>query len=380
MAPAHSLNVDDDYSYLISFLPDGWQEQARRLGALKRCRKIPDAAMLLRLLLVHLAEGCSLRETAARFRQGGLLSLSDVAVMDRLRQAGDWFCWLNQEMLRRWVVKSPEAVFPGFERVRIVDATRINEPGPTGSNWCVHYKIDLATLRCLEVHVRDRRGNGETFRQFMVQPGELWMGDRVYGTPASLAHALNGGAAVLVRLAWNLLPLWQADGSAFELLPHLRMLQECQLGDWPVIVRHQGQEWPGRVCAVRRSRQAAEREIKRIRLRAWKKGYKLTRPETLETAQYVFIFTTVPAEQSAAGQVLEMYRGRWQIELVFKRLKSLMGFGHLKKKDPQLARAWIEGKLLVAILVEALMSRGQSFSPWGYPLARFTETPPLPLA
>jgi hypothetical protein len=66
--------------------------------------------------------------------------------------------------------------------------------------------------------------------------------------------------------------------------------------------------------------------------------------------------------------VLEIYRGRWQVELVFKRLKSILGFGYLPKRDNQSIRSWLEGKLLVALLLEALLVKGESFFPWGYPL------------
>ena len=79
----------------------------------------------------------------------------------------------------------------------------------------------------------------------------------------------------------------------------------------------------------------------------------------------MLVFTTV-AEALSAAEVLDLYRARWQIELVFKRLKSLAGLGHLKKHDPQAARAWLQGKLLVALLIDALRVAGEAFSPWGY--------------
>ena len=71
-----------------------------------------------------------------------------------------------------------------------------------------------------------------------------------------------------------------------------------------------------------------------------------------------------------------MYRLRWQIELVFKRMKSIMTLGQRPKRDPLSAKAWISGKLLVAMMVERLRLEAESFSPWGYPL----ETSPEPLA
>jgi len=72
-----------------------------------------------------------------------------------------------------------------------------------------------------------------------------------------------------------------------------------------------------------------------------------------------------------------MYRGRWQIELVFKRLKSILGLGHLRKVDPMAARPWIQGKLFVALIMEALLREGESIFPWGYPLREIQLQKPI---
>jgi transposase len=78
----------------------------------------------------------------------------------------------------------------------------------------------------------------------------------------------------------------------------------------------------------------------------------------------------------SASQSLELYRGRWQIELVFKRLKSIFQLGHLRKIDPDSTRSWIEGELFVALLLESLL-RQESLFPWGFHL---DSSPSLPLA
>ena len=67
-----------------------------------------------------------------------------------------------------------------------------------------------------------------------------------------------------------------------------------------------------------------------------------------------------------AAEVLEWYRVRWQIELVFKRMKSLAALGQLPKHDDRSSRAWLYGKLLVALLGQELMRLGRDISPWGY--------------
>jgi Transposase DDE domain len=75
-----------------------------------------------------------------------------------------------------------------------------------------------------------------------------------------------------------------------------------------------------------------------------------------------------------AASILQIYRLRWQIELVFKRMKSIMGLGQLPKKDSASSRAWLHGKLFVALLVERVVEAAKSFSPWGYPLEVSAES------
>jgi len=65
---------------------------------------------------------------------------------------------------------------------------------------------------------------------------------------------------------------------------------------------------------------------------------------------------------------LEAYRLRWQVELVFQRLKQIAQLGHLPKHDPESSQAWLYGKLLVALLTEKLVRAASALSPWGYDL------------
>ena len=369
MTDPQRLEVADDFEFLLTFLPAGWEEKAEELGALRRCRKIPDARVLLRVLLLHLAEGCSLRETAARAKHGGLVDVSDVTIMDRLRGSGEWFRWMNAALMSQWVVRQPANVFDGPWNVRVVDGTAVKEPGPTGSCWRIHYAVGLPSLRCSELYLTDSTGAGtaESFCRFEVRPGDLFVGDRAYGVAPSIAHVAKGGGHTITRFGWSNLPLWVGPEEKFDLFAHLRTLHGTAVGDWPALVKH-GENWvSGRVCAVKRSRQATAEAQCKARRRAQKHGVQIV-PETLEAAGYVFVFTTVSAQLLSPTKVLEFYRGRWQVELVFKRLKSILGLGHLRKTDEEAARAWIHGKLFVALLLEAMLRYGESFFPWGYPL------------
>jgi hypothetical protein len=110
VAVIHSSRAEfDDWAVVRKFLPAGWEEQAKLMGALRRTRQIESAEALLRILFLHLANGCSLVETAARAQASGLGSISSVGVFKRLRAAGPWLSWLAQQLRgpallpsRRW--------------------------------------------------------------------------------------------------------------------------------------------------------------------------------------------------------------------------------------------------------------------------------------
>jgi len=373
-----SLVSTEDWEVLVRFLPVGWEEKAKELGALRRCRKFPNAGVLLRTLLIHLGDGCSLRETAAMAKMGNLVSVSDVALLKRLNASGEWFRWLCGELMREWVQRQPERVLGQELNVRVIDGSMIKEPGPTGSSWRIHYAISLPGLRCEQVLVTEP-SVGESFERFTVCPGEVFVGDRGYGVARSLAHVLTAGGDVLVRINHTNLPLQTPTGEKLDLLGLLRSLSGTRLGDWSVAFSHEGQTFPGRLCAVKKSAAAAEQSRKLARRRAQKHRYHVT-AETLEAAGYVFVFTTLPRTPYGPKKILELYRGRWQIELVFKRMKSIIGLGHLPKTSPEGIRAWIHGKLFVAFLVEAMIVAGESFFPWGYSLCSCPRTEPLPVA
>jgi hypothetical protein len=352
--------LSEEWEVIESVLPAGWQEAARETGALRRTRGFRDAAVLLRVLLIHLVEGCSLRETAVRADAGGLAKVSDVALLGRLRGCGEWFRWMVEQMSRRLSTTTHEVL--GGKRVRLVDATVVCEPGATGSTWRIHYMIDLSSLACeqLDVTLPDE---GETLTRFEVQENDVLMADRGLAHRRGIRHVVEHGGHVIVRSNMVSVPLEDDKGRPLALLPKLRKLPVGQARAWPALVRDERGTIAVHVCALKKSAEQRRKAQAKLREVASRKGRNL-QPDTLEAAGYVVVLTTLP--DVSAQQILELYRHRWQIELAFKRLKSLLQLGHLKKTDPQGAKAWLQGKLFVATLIETLIAVGERFSPWGY--------------
>lgn len=365
--------LGEDWEVIETVLPEGWQEAAKRTGALMRTRGFDSAATLLRVLLIHLVDGCSLRETAVRAQAGGLAKVSDVALLGRLRGSGEWFRWMVEQMSQRLSSASQE-VLPG-KRVRLVDASVVCEPGATGSTWRLHYMIDLSTLACEQVQVTLPE-EGETLTRFTVRAGDVLMADRGLAHRRGIRHVVAHEGEVIVRMNLISVPLEDAKGRAMALLPRLRKLAIGQTRAWPAVIRDEHGSIAVRVCALKKSAEQTRKSQEKVRQIASRKGREL-QPDTLEAAGYVVVLTTLPEVPPA--RILELYRHRWQIELAFKRLKSLLHLGHLKKTDPVGAKAWLQGKLFVATLIETLIAVGERFSPWGYFLPKDRQ-PSVPVA
>jgi hypothetical protein len=361
--------LEEDWAVIESVLPAGWQEAAKQTNALVRARGFDGPAALLRVLLIHLLDGCSLRETAVRARAGGLADVSDVALLGRLRGSGEWFRWMVEQMSRR-LSEASRDVLPG-KRVRLADASVICEPGATGSTWRLHYMIDLTTLACEQVQVTSL-DVGESLTRFVVNRGDVLMADRGLAHRRGIRHVVDRGGDVVLRMNLVNVPLEDARGNTFRLLPRLRKLSVGQALSWPAVMRDDNGTINVRVCALKKSTAQTQRTQKKLREDAIRRGRTLL-PETIEAAGYIVVLTTLP--DMPAHKILELYRHRWQIELAFKRLKSLLSLGHLKKTDPVGAKAWLQGKLFVATLIETLIAVGERFSPWGYFLAEGERTP-----
>jgi hypothetical protein len=357
----------EDWDLLKTFFPADWEQLAGTTQALKGLRQDKSADHLLRTIMLHVGCGYSLRETVVRARACGLADLSDVALLKRLRKCEQWLYTLAAGFWQQRGLAQPPL---GQRIMRLIDATTVKEPGKTGSLWRIHYSLQVPSLRCdfFKVTATEGKGTGEGLWQIPVQKGEYLLADRGYSNNVGMVPVAKAGAYLLVRLNQGAVLLQDSKGRRLELLPRLQALkQPGQVGSWKVWLEDESGPVAGRVCALRKTRVAIEQAQRKVKQKARDESRQVN-PETLEYAKFVVVFSTFPDAEFSAQEVLEWYRLRWQIELVFKRFKQIAALGHLPKHDDQSARAWLYGKLLVALLTEKLVQEADSFSPWGYEL------------
>lgn len=360
--------MDEDWPILLSFFPENWAELASSTDALKGLRKDKAAENYLRTLLIHIGCGYSLRETVARAKMANLADISDVALVKRLRKAKDWLHGLCVALLEDQGIALQQTT--DFQ-VRLFDATNVKEPGKTGSLWRIHYSVQLPSLNCDFFKVTPCKGvgTGESFFQYSIKKGDYIIADRGYSTAPGIHHAVSKNAYVTVRANTSSLPILDLKSQAFDLLNMVSGIQKPGIvRSWPVLIpTKSGATVEGRICAVRKTQEAIRLAQEKIRKNASKKST-TPKPETYEYAKYVIIFTNYPVEDFSDVEILNWYRSRWQVELVFKRFKSIAHLGHLPKHSDDSSKAWLYGKLFVALLTMKLVEYASTFSPWGYKL------------
>jgi hypothetical protein len=337
-------------------------ERAYETAAFVRRREIQSPADLLQLILTWAVGRCSLRETVALAAEAGLVDISDVALLKRISRSSGWLTSLLTDLLADRIENAAER----STRIRLLDATAISSPGQGGTSLRVHMAMQLGTHCCDTIEVTDGRG-AESLDRFAFSPGEIVIADTGYAHRAALARVAEAGAHFLVRLPWSSLPLETLDGEPFDLFAALDSLSEAEPGEFAVQFRpSKARPVVCRLIAIRKTEALAAEARQRVLANSRRHGAKAIDRRTLEYAGFICILTNAPAELSSRS-ILDLYRFRWQIEMKFKNLKSVLDLDNVPTRSPELLKAYVLAKLLVAVVIDHLLS-AESFFPWGYPM------------
>ena len=328
------------------------EKSARETRAFLRARGIDDALVLLRLILAYCLGGKGLRLTAAWAASLGVADISNVALLYRLRQCGDWLSVLAGNALSSACPKAAQG-----RTVRIVDATAVPKAGQKAkvSNglWRLHCAFDLPSERFSHFELTDE-SEGERLDRIPVDKGEIRLADRAYLSAERIAAVVEAGGDIVVRAGWRNARWLGADGKPFDLIAALKKASELGKIDMPVWLGRKGAPALAlRLVAVRKPPHAIAEARRKARQAAQRKGSQIS-DETLVAAEWVILVTSLAAEAYPTDDVLALYRLRWRIELAFKRLKSLIGLKEPPGFDERSAKPWILAHLLLALLIEPL--------------------------
>ena len=338
------MNIDE----LLKMLTDNYDKACYETKAITRNRTIKNPEELIKLLLYYLY-GSSLIEVSQYALISEIGKISDVAFMKRFIKSQEWIKWMINSIKPNEIInyKKPEELEP--YNVIAVDAADILEKSAVQKEWHLHYGVNLFTLTCNQFKITDQK-TGETLKNFKINSNDLIIGDRAYATETGIEYCLNNGGDFILRIRNKAFKFFDINGEEINLSDWFRTIGD-DVSEITIYFENSKKILvPLRLCAVKKTAEEIQIEEKRLK-RSDSKRQLTTSEDTKFTHKYMFVITSLP-ETISAEKILEFYRLRWQVELVFKTYKSILGMGNIPTKTPEASETWLNGKMLIALLIE----------------------------
>ena len=353
-------NTSSNTDEIMKRLPRGYEQACFETKAMERKREIKSPIDLMKLVLLYLVGGYSSLEMSIIAAELGIAKISDVSFLKKFAKCKDWLSWIVSQIVPKPLLDyhMPKS-FDGYKPVAI-DASVVKEKGRTGQIFKLHYAIDLFKMTAASFKITGQK-NGETLLNFDVQKDWLVLADRAYGSLAGIEHCLKHKANFILRLKHGAFTLYNKDGTTFDMTSHLNLVTSDAASNFEVYanLKSLGQT-KLRLCAIKIPEDKLEKTEQKFKRNDSKRQRK-TSKQALDMARFVVVITALP-DAIPADEIISLYRLRWQVEIYFKRLKSIIDFGNIPLKREESTMTWLTGKLMISLIIEQMLSE-VSFSP-----------------
>jgi hypothetical protein len=256
-----------------------------------------------------------------------------------------------------------------FRRVLLVDSSSwdVNErlrkvlPGSGGAASTANCKLQTvydykrSELEFLEVTAGTVPDNRYTEHlPGLLQKDDLLLVDQGYFKLQTLFDIDAKGAFFLTRFLVRTRVQEARTQTPLDLFSHLSRL-ECPAYEIDVLMG-EGLKAPPvscRLIALRVSEPIAHERRRRLKKEAQKKGRAVS-TQHLRMCTWTLLITNVPSQWLPVDMVRVLYTVRWQIELLFKQLKSILRIHQSDTGKENRLRCELYGKLIGAVLIHRI--------------------------
>lgn len=266
---------------------------------------------------------------------------------------------------REVIASDPVAteVLARFAAVEVLDSTTIALPDVLASHWrgcggrtttgtqaalkCT-VVLDLLSGRLTGPELSDGRtqDRATALQHATPLPESLHLTDQGFATLTRAAAIAEAGAFFLSRLPvqWS---VWRLNGERLDVEAWLDH-QPVTTTQVELVVALGAIRLPARVLALRVSSAVAQERRRKAKADAKREGHTPS-ARGLARADWTLLVTNVPAARLTVTEAWTVYRCRWQIELLFKRWKSLGGIDEWRSADPDRIVCEVYAKLLIVL-------------------------------
>ena len=342
---------------LKKYLPANWQETCKSSGALVRARSIKTPEELLALNMLYISNDGSFQIASSTFRLMKKIPINKNATYKRIKASAEWLRVLASDICNMQNAIIPKPAFLKNKSVILADGSSETSKD-NKTEWRLHYAFNLFNFENRGMELT-KNTEGERLTRFKIHANEIWIADRMYGTIAGIEHVKKNGGDCVLRLRAKSFSVYDKSGKEIDLLDRLNHLDGLKNTKIECCYKVDGKLKPLNIVAMRKDDKAIADTIHRRTKELSKKERESMSAYAKKLNEYIVLATTLNYSNE---QILELYRARWQIECVFKRLKSLFGYGNPPSKNEESLKAWFYGKLFLAALCEHVL-KVESFPP-----------------
>ena len=226
-----------------------------------------------------------------------------------------------------------------------------------GTQWRAHVLVDPRRGRFEAVQLTDETVR-EGYGRHPLEKRDVILGDRAYATARGVHAVRSCHAHVTVRLNPHTMRVCGRTRRKMHLLSRAGEVPQTGGKDFSILIP---------IPPERQTR--SHKPWRREHAIAWESA-RVTAGRT-RTGEIIWVLSTRrggPTADFPPLYILSLCRLRWQIELVFKRLKSLLDLDALPSRQGPTAKSWMLAKSLTAAVAQKLAEPSGAPSPWGYEL------------
>lgn len=350
-------------------------------GVIQRRRKFTPQGLAQAFVLALLQNPKADSEDIATMAAASGIDVSHQAVDQRYSPRLVEFFKQLFERITKQIIASDTALAPLLERfteVKVIDSSVIALPDSQeehfrgcggsyeGGKSALKLQTELnlrdGTLACVQVEP-GRASDGASDRQHVMPlAGSLRITDLGYFHLGVFAAIVQAQAFFLSRLPAT--TKIHAEGVKHDVVAWLT--SRTELAHWEAVV----DQWievgaearlPCRLIAFRVPEEIANRRRQKLIEKTRGKSGRLPTSAALAACDWELFITNLPEDQLSVKEAVVLYRARWQIELLFKRWKSIGQIDELDGRNDviKMARLWAR---FCAALLQHWLTVGAAWS------------------